>query len=157
MSTDRPMTDSAPLPPLKPCPFCNTEGEDKLYELSDYFDAGHIGFIHCTHCGVEGPSFYSENGANAALRMARGAWNTRAQEARRLSPLSEEQIRALRAEVESLKLAEEGAKEAFGHVVEQKHAAEAECKRLRALLDDAHAQIRRQAALMASIGAPSEG
>lgn len=59
-------------------------------------------------------------------------------------------VRAQDAEIEHLKLAEEGAKEAFRHVVEQKHAAEAECLRLRGLLDDAYAQIRRQAALMAN-------
>ena len=47
------------------------------------------------------------------------------------------------AEVESLKLAEEGAKEAFGHVVEQKQAAEAECVKLRELLDAAYSDIRR--------------
>ena len=42
----------------------------------------------------------------------------------------------------ALGLAEEGSKVAFGHVVEQKQAAEAECKRLRRLLDAAYADIR---------------
>ncbi len=37
-----------------------------------------------------------------------------------------------------LRLAEEGAKEAFAHVVQQKRDFEAECKRLRGLLDGAH-------------------
>ena len=46
------------------------------------------------------------------------------------------------AEIESLNLAEEGAQESFGHVVQQKHDAEAECKRLRVLLDAAYEQIR---------------
>ena len=46
-------------------------------------------------------------------------------------------------EIAILLLAEEGAKEAFGHVVQQKQDAEAECKRLRQLLDAAHAQIGR--------------
>ena len=46
-------------------------------------------------------------------------------------------------EIEQLKLAEEGAKEAFGHVVQQKRDLEAECKRLRRLLDGAHDTIRR--------------
>ena len=50
----------------------------------------------------------------------------------------------LRGDVEVLKLAEEGAKEAFGHVVQQKHDTEAECKKLRTLLDSAHETIRRE-------------
>lgn len=44
-----------------------------------------------------------------------------------------------------LRLAEEGAKEAFGHVVQQKRDLEAECTRLRGLLDGAYDTIRRQA------------
>jgi len=47
--------------------------------------------------------------------------------------------------VQALELAEEGAKEAFGHVVEQKQAAEAECAKLRGLLDAAYSDIRRAA------------
>jgi hypothetical protein len=47
-------------------------------------------------------------------------------------------------------LSEQGAQDAFGVVVQEKHDALAECKRLRELLDDCHAQIRRQAALLAS-------
>ena len=43
------------------------------------------------------------------------------------------------------RLAEEGAKEAFGHVVQQKRDLEAECKRLRRLLDGAYDTIRQQA------------
>ena len=43
-----------------------------------------------------------------------------------------------------LRLAEEGAKEAFGHVVQQKRDLEAECKRLRRLLDGAYDTIRRK-------------
>lgn len=49
----------------------------------------------------------------------------------------------LRAKVRELELAEEGAKEAFGHVVQQKRDLEAECNRLRGLLDSAYASIRR--------------
>ncbi len=44
-----------------------------------------------------------------------------------------------------LRLAEEGAKEAFGHVVQQKRDLEAELKRLRGLPDGAYDTIRRQA------------
>lgn len=48
----------------------------------------------------------------------------------------------LRAKIKSLELAEEGAKEAFGHVMQQKRDLEAECKKLRGLLDSAHEIIR---------------
>ena len=51
------------------------------------------------------------------------------------------------AKILALTLAEEGAKEAFGHVVQQEHDAEAECKRLRQLLEDAHASIQRMSRL----------
>jgi len=44
--------------------------------------------------------------------------------------------------VQVLALAEEGAKEAFGHVVDQKRASESECVKLRRLLDAAYADIR---------------
>ena len=46
---------------------------------------------------------------------------------------------------QALELAEEGAKEAFGHVVDQKRAAEKECMRLQGLLAAAYADIRRAA------------
>lgn len=49
----------------------------------------------------------------------------------------------LRAKIRKLELAEEGAKEAFGHVVQQKRDLEAECNRLRGLLDASYASIRR--------------
>jgi hypothetical protein len=52
------------------------------------------------------------------------------------------EVSALCDEIEALKLAEEGAKEAFGHVVQQKQDAEAECKRLRELLDGAYKSLR---------------
>jgi hypothetical protein len=44
--------------------------------------------------------------------------------------------------LEKLRATEEGAKEAFGHVVQDKRDLEAECKRLRELLAGTHAQIR---------------
>lgn len=47
------------------------------------------------------------------------------------------------ADVARIILEEEGAKEAFAHVVQQKHDAEAECNRLHGLLDSAYADIRR--------------
>lgn len=64
--------------PLKPCPFCLTEGEDRLIELCDTFDAGHIAHIHCTHCGANGPSVYGEMGAAPTIARARSMWNGRA-------------------------------------------------------------------------------
>lgn len=61
-------------------------------------------------------------------------------------------LRSMHAEIEQLRLAEEGAKEAFGHVVQQKRELEAECKRLRGLLDGAYDTIRRNAATHNAIG-----
>jgi hypothetical protein len=46
-------------------------------------------------------------------------------------------------EISMLRATEEGAKESFGVLVQQKQDAEAECKRLRGLLDRAHADIRK--------------
>ena len=45
------------------------------------------------------------------------------------------EVYRLRAEVDQLKLAEEGSEEAFGAVVQQKRDAEAQCKKLQGLLD----------------------
>lgn len=65
------------MKPLKPCPFCLTEGA-KLIELWDLFDAGIVAHIHCEHCGADGPSIYCEvGGADAALFRARSMWNGR--------------------------------------------------------------------------------
>ena len=61
---------------LKPCPWCWTEG-DALFDLWDRFDAGHIAHVHCTHCGADGPSVYSEQSADHAIRDARHRWNSR--------------------------------------------------------------------------------
>ncbi|NDP41084.1 MAG: hypothetical protein GZ093_20610 [Rhodoferax sp.] len=54
-------------------------------------------------------------------------------------------VTALCYEIEGLILAEEGAKEAFGHVVQAKRELEAECTRLRELLQSAYEDIRRAA------------
>lgn len=64
------------MPPLKPCPFCSTEGA-KLIELWDNFDAGHIAHIHCERCGADGPSVYGEMGAAPTIAQARAMWNGR--------------------------------------------------------------------------------
>ena len=67
------------MKPLKPCPFCLTEGA-KLIELWDLFDAGIVAHIHCEHCGADGPSIYCEvGGVDAALFRARSMWNGRAE------------------------------------------------------------------------------
>jgi len=66
------------MTPLKPCPFCLTEGA-KLIELWDTFDAGHIAHIHCTHCGADGPRVYGEMGAAPTIARARSMWNGRAE------------------------------------------------------------------------------
>ena len=65
------------MTPLKPCPFCLTEGA-KLIELWNSFDAGHIAHIHCEHCGADGPSVYGESGAAPTIARARSMWNGRA-------------------------------------------------------------------------------
>lgn len=52
------------------------------------------------------------------------------------------EIAELRERVRLLELAEEGAKEAFDHVVQQKRAAEARCRKLEGQLTAAYAQIR---------------
>ncbi len=56
------------------------------------------------------------------------------------------ELRNMHAEIEQMRLAEEGANEAFGHVVQQKRDLEEECKRLRRLLDGAYDTIRRNSA-----------
>lgn len=61
---------------LKPCPWCGTVGHD-LFDLWDIFDAGHIAHVHCTRCGADGPSVYSETSADDAIKMARQKWNRR--------------------------------------------------------------------------------
>lgn len=58
---------------LKPCPFCGTAGE-RLIDLWDKFDAGHIAHVHCEKCGADGPSIYSEQDADTAIKRARWAW-----------------------------------------------------------------------------------
>jgi hypothetical protein len=55
------------------------------------------------------------------------------------------ELQSARADIADLQAAEEGAKTAFGHVVEQKQAAERECMRLQGLLAAAYADIRRAA------------
>lgn len=51
----------------------------------------------------------------------------------------------------ALDAADEGARVAYGHLLSaQKRTLERECTHLRGLLDDAHAQIRRQAELLNS-------
>ena len=61
---------------LKPCPWCWTDG-DALFDLWDRFDVGHIAHVHCTHCGADGPSCYSETSADDAIKQARHRWNSR--------------------------------------------------------------------------------
>lgn len=59
--------------------------------------------------------------------------------------MSAAELAKLRERIRELELAEEGAQEAFAAVVEQKRQLEAECTRLRGLLDVAYETIRRQA------------
>lgn len=62
---------------LKPCPFCGTHGDNRLFDLWDSFDAGHIAHVHCTNCGADGPSIYGEHDADDVIVKARHAWNVR--------------------------------------------------------------------------------
>jgi replicative superfamily II helicase len=55
----------------------------------------------------------------------------------------QDEVIALNKRVAELLLAEEGAAEAFGAVVQAKRALEAEVKRLQSLLDCAYASIQR--------------
>ena len=57
--------------------------------------------------------------------------------------LRDSEIRALKKKVRDLELAEEGAKEAFGHLVDEKRELEKECRRLGSLLQDAYSQIKK--------------
>lgn len=60
-------------------------------------------------------------------------------------PVEAELVPQLREEIAMLKLAEEGAAEAFGVVVQDKRDLEAEVRRLQTLLEGAHALIRKLA------------
>ncbi len=60
------------------------------------------------------------------------------------------EMQGLLAKVAELEATEEGAKTAFAHVVDSKRDLERENAKLRGLLDDARAQIRRQSALVSS-------
>jgi len=91
-----------------------------------------------------------------ALRLAawmnEGAWHAirlgdveaAGHELRRLAGV-EAELQQAREEVESLKLAEEGAKEAFGHVVQEKRDLEKALQQCEANLRSAHEIIRSQA------------
>ena len=61
---------------LSRCPFCNA-GEDRLVDLWNSFDAGHIAHVHCEQCGADGPSIYQESPLSDLLIKARKAWNRR--------------------------------------------------------------------------------
>lgn len=122
------------------------------------------------HCGTHGPGKLSAWGCPDCVAELRRWKSTHAPRIEALKGLlkaaqleahagreavatlaSERAANALLTErVQMLELAEEGAKVAFGHVVDAKRATEAECRKLQGLLDDAYAQIRRQAKLMAS-------
>ena len=78
----------------------------------------------------------------APTAWVRGAELDAANESKRESFI---ESRVLRAKVEALLLAEEGAKEAFDVVVIQKRHLEAECRELRRSLKAAHDNIRRNA------------
>lgn len=92
------------------------------------------------HCDAEG---YGP--ANLMHRLERGIASRYGYDAATLQRVETERDQ-LREEVEQLKLAEEGAAEAFGVAVQDKRDLEAEVKRLQSLLDGAYASIRQYAA-----------
>ena len=144
---------------LKPCPFCGAEAE--IITLEGETDDQSIGAqcVQCTSsaCGAASGLIYPL--MDDVTDLLRERWNKRhnqydtADEINRMRELADsegtravEYLRRARkseANVARLMLEEEGAKDAFAHVVQQKHDADAECKRLRGLLDAAHADIRR--------------
>jgi len=84
-----------------------------------------------------------------ALKGLLATANAQAERAREAVESLESERRAnaiLTAEVQQLKLAEEGAAEAFGVVVQDKHDLQAEVKRLQTLLNSAHTMIRNMSA-----------
>jgi len=117
---------------LKPCPFCGAEAE--IITLEGETDEPSIGAqcVQCTSsaCGAAGGLIYPL--MDDVTDLLRERWNKRHNQYDTAD------------EIKQLRLAEEGAKEAFGHVVQQKRDLEAECKRLRGLLDGAYDTIRRQ-------------
>lgn len=65
---------------MKPCPFCGCQDKDeRLMDLWDRLDIGHVAFVHCTRCGTRGPSVYREGprSADAAIAAARVEWDKR--------------------------------------------------------------------------------
>lgn len=118
---------------LKPCPFCGADAE--IITLEGETDEPSIGAqcVQCTSssCGAASGLIYPLLDDVTDLLLER--WNKR-----------NNQYDAA-DEIKQLRLAEEGAKEAFGHVVQQKRDLESECNRLRRLLDGAYDTIRRKA------------
>lgn len=98
---------------------------DPLFVLGDYMPRNFLN-------GATYEALYDQ----AALQNARQAIYE-AEAAQLTAPL--------RARIAELEASEEGAKVAFGHVVEKKQAAEKECMRLQGLLAAAYADIRRAA------------
>jgi hypothetical protein len=49
-----------------------------LIDLWNHFDGGEIAHVHCEACGANGPSIYSAQGTETAVRRARFAWGERA-------------------------------------------------------------------------------
>ena len=118
---------------LKPCPFCGADAE--IITLEGETDEPSIGAqcVQCTSssCGAASGLICPLMDDVTDLLLER--WNKR-----------NNQYDAA-DEIKQLRLAEEGAKEAFGHVVQQKRDLESECNRLRRLLDGAYDTIRRKA------------
>lgn len=117
---------------LKPCPFCGAEAE--IITLEGEIDELSIGAqcVQCTSssCGAASGLIYPLMDNVTDLLLER--WNKRNNQYDTAD------------EIKQLRLSEEGAKEAFDHVVQQKRDLAAECERLRGLLVGAYDTIRRK-------------
>ena len=94
----------------------------------------------CPLCGEQWHAEGCELGAEVSRRLKA---EKRCSEWADIAGAHGAEVDRLRSIVQQLQAAEEGAKDAFGVVVQEKHDALAECKRLRALLDAAYADQRR--------------
>ena len=95
----------------------------------------------CKRSGCERASADAEWGIRGELAAALKCWHRlTGEEAAELVAF----VTALKEEADQLRLAEEGAKEAFCHVVQQKRDLEAEVKRLQELLAAAYKMIPQQ-------------
>lgn len=59
---------------VKPCPFC---GRRHVMRLTEPFDSGFCGWVHCPRCGARGPEEWRQ-GEEDARAAGEAAWHRRA-------------------------------------------------------------------------------